>query len=112
MKHLYILILLILSFTHTSVSAQNFKGKITDKSGEPLYGSSIYIKEVNQGLVCNDDGFYQTNLPAGSYNVEYKCLGFKKRGTENTNKRQRNANLGHHAGRKPIYTERSHCLQQ
>lgn len=78
MNHLYILILLILSFAYIPVSAQNFKGKITDKSGEPLYGSSIYIKEVNQGLVCNDDGFYQTNLPIGSYNVEYKCLGFKR----------------------------------
>lgn len=78
MNHLYILILLILSFAYIPVSAQNFKGKITDKSGEPLYGSSIYIKEVNQGLVCNDDGFYQTNLPVGSYNVEYKCLGFKR----------------------------------
>ena len=78
MKHLHILTFLILSSIYTSISAQSFKGKITDKSGEPLYGSSIYIKEANLGLVCNDEGFYQTNLASGSYNVEYKCLGFKR----------------------------------
>lgn len=59
------------------LSAQNFKGQIIDKTGEPLYGSSVYIKEINQGLICNEDGYYQTTLAPGSYSVEYKCLGFK-----------------------------------
>ncbi len=61
----------------SQLSAQNFKGQIVDRTGNPLYGSSVYIKEINQGLICNEDGYYQTTLTQGSYSVEYKCLGFK-----------------------------------
>lgn len=61
----------------SQLSAQNFKGQIVDRIGNPLYGSSVYIKEINQGLICNEDGYYQTTLTQGSYSVEYKCLGFK-----------------------------------
>ncbi len=42
-----------------------------------MYGSSVYIKEINQGLICNEDGYYQATLSQGNYSVEYKCLGFK-----------------------------------
>ena len=73
---LYIaLILSLFCFIH--LQAQNFKGKITDTNGEPLYASTVYIKGINQGLVCNETGHYQTTLPGGEYEVEYKCLGFK-----------------------------------
>lgn len=71
-------IALVLSFfCSIHLHAQNFKGKITDTNGEPLYGSTVYIKGVNQGLVCNETGSYQTTIPNGEYEVEYKCLGFK-----------------------------------
>ncbi len=60
-----------------NISAQNLKGRITDKAGEPLYGSSVYIREMNQGLVCNEDGYYQATLRPGNFSVEYKCLGYK-----------------------------------
>lgn len=73
--HLTALIICILTSVHSH--AQNFKGRITDKDGEALYGSTIYIKGINQGLICNEDGYYQTTLSAGNYNVEYKCLGFR-----------------------------------
>ena len=74
--HFIAFIICILISIHSY--AQNFKGKITDKNGEALYGSTIYIKEINQGLVCNEEGYYQATLAAGNYNVEYKCLGFKR----------------------------------
>lgn len=73
--HVIILIICILTSAHSR--GQNFKGRITDKDGEALYGSTIYVKEINQGLVCNEDGYYQTTLTTGNYNIEYKCLGFK-----------------------------------
>lgn len=76
MKYITLLILnLILS---TQIYTQNFKGRITDTTGEALYGSTIYIKDINQGLVCNEDGYYQTTLSPGNYRIEYKCLGFKR----------------------------------
>jgi len=75
MKKAGIIFFILLSALNAN--AQNFKGRITDKNGEPLYGSSVYIKEMNQGLVCNEEGYYQTTLKAGSFSVEYRCLGYK-----------------------------------
>lgn len=69
---------LIITILFSSIlSAQNFKGRITDSKGEPLHGSFVYIKEINQGLACNDEGYYQTTLKEGNYTTEFKCLGFK-----------------------------------
>jgi len=73
-KSICITIIILIS---SNSLAQNFKGRITDKSGEALYGSSVYIKEINQGLICNEQGDYQTTLNQGRYNIEYKCLGYK-----------------------------------
>ncbi|MDR2954809.1 MAG: DUF5686 and carboxypeptidase regulatory-like domain-containing protein [Prevotella sp.] len=69
----------VITFLFISLSfyAQNFKGRITDWRGEALYGSTVYIKEINQGLICNEDGYYQTTLGSGQYTIEYKCLGYK-----------------------------------
>ncbi|MBK5721528.1 carboxypeptidase-like regulatory domain-containing protein [Dysgonomonas sp. Marseille-P4677] len=75
MKLLYTFLFLML-FTLQS-TAQNLKGRVTDTTGEALYGSTVYIKESNQGLVCNEEGHYQATLRPGNYTLEYKCLGFK-----------------------------------
>ena len=57
--------------------SQNFRGKITDTKQQPLYGSNIYIKEINQGLICDDKGEFQTTLNNGKYSIMFRCLGFK-----------------------------------
>lgn len=73
----YILSFAICILFTSQLLAQNFKGQIVDKTATPLYGSSVFIKEIKQGLICNEDGYYQTTLAPGNYSVEYKCLGFK-----------------------------------
>ncbi|MDR1092229.1 MAG: DUF5686 and carboxypeptidase regulatory-like domain-containing protein [Prevotella sp.] len=73
----YILYFTIYIIFTSQLFAQNFKGQIVDKTAAPLYGSSVFIKEINQGLICNEDGYYQTTLAPGNYSVEYRCLGFK-----------------------------------
>ena len=57
--------------------SQNFRGKITDTQQQPLYGSNVYIKEINQGLICDDKGEFQTTLSNGKYSILFRCLGFK-----------------------------------
>lgn len=52
-------------------------GKITDSKNQPLYGSNIYIQETKQGIMCNENGEYQTHLPKGNYTFEFRCLGYK-----------------------------------
>jgi hypothetical protein len=70
-----VLILTGLLFS-TLTFAQTLKGKVTDASGLPIPGASVYVKETKQGLVCNAEGEFQTKLPPGTYQLEFRCVGF------------------------------------
>lgn len=76
LKKLYFFLLIVLTLS-IKVFSQNFEGKITDKNNEMLYGSTVFIKEANQGLACNEKGEFQVTLPTGKYTVEYRCLGYE-----------------------------------
>jgi len=75
MKQLLLTILLLLLIT--DITCQNFKGTVFGRNGEPVAGVTVYIKEVNQGLLGNEDGAFQTLLQPGNYSVEFKCLGYR-----------------------------------
>ncbi|HNW57629.1 MAG TPA: DUF5686 and carboxypeptidase regulatory-like domain-containing protein [Bacteroidales bacterium] len=76
MKHLFGIFLVI--FISASVSdAQIIKGKITDKSGEPIRYSTVYIQELKQGTTSNIKGYYEIKLPPGKYTIIYQSLGFE-----------------------------------
>jgi hypothetical protein len=68
----------ILSVTILSVFAQSgIKGTIRSTEGQIIPFSTIYIKELKTGTVANENGYYEYSLPAGTYHVEYRCLGFQ-----------------------------------
>lgn len=78
MKKLYLLALVLL-VSVTSLSAQNHtvSGYVKDASnGETLIGASVLIKGTSQGVVTNVYGFYSITLPAGSYELEYRYIGY------------------------------------
>ncbi|MDH6355227.1 hypothetical protein M2132_001565 [Dysgonomonas sp. PH5-45] len=79
MKYILLLTLTILTFSINTATAQNLRGKVTDKNGEAVYGATVYIKEPNQGLACNEEGEYQTTLSPGKYTIEFRCLGHKSK---------------------------------
>ena len=56
----------------------SLSGNISDTSGAPLAGASIYIPDLKKGIVADADGNYQIkNIPAGDYLVEIKYIGYK-----------------------------------
>ncbi len=56
----------------------SLSGKITDTSGAPLPGASVYIPDIKKGSIADATGNYNlTNVPAGSYLVEVKYIGYK-----------------------------------
>src|SRR5665213_1810772 len=56
----------------------SLSGKISDTSGAPLAGSSIYIPDLKKGIVADADGNFQIkNVPSGDYLVEIKYIGYK-----------------------------------
>ena len=62
------------------VSAQeNFtiSGYITDyESGETLIGATALVKELGNGAVSIEYGFYSISVPEGSYTLEFSYIGF------------------------------------
>jgi len=62
------------------VSAQDkltISGYITDAdSGETLIGATALVKEIGNGSVSNEYGFYSISVPAGDYTLEYSYIGF------------------------------------
>ena len=48
-------------------------------SGEDLIGARIVVKELEGvGAITNAYGFYSLTLPAGTYTIQYKSLGFEQ----------------------------------
>lgn len=54
------------------------KGKITDTSGEPVPNAALYIREVMQGIMADNQGEFQINLKEGSYTFEFSSLGYER----------------------------------
>ncbi|HOO11238.1 MAG TPA: carboxypeptidase-like regulatory domain-containing protein, partial [Cyclobacteriaceae bacterium] len=47
-------------------------GYVRDASnGEALIGATVYVKEINNGVVTNVYGFYSITLDPGAYTVNY-----------------------------------------
>ncbi|NND32554.1 MAG: TonB-dependent receptor plug domain-containing protein, partial [Saprospiraceae bacterium] len=64
-----------LSFSQSNVT---LSGYVKDASnGETLIGATAYVKELSQGGVSNEYGFYSVSVPPGSYTIEFAYLGLQ-----------------------------------
>ena len=46
------------------------------ESGESLIGATIYINQISAGTITNPYGFYSITLDKGSYNVDFRYIGY------------------------------------
>ncbi len=72
----YLTLLFLLS---SPLLAQKYtlSGYVKDGSnGEALIGATVFIKELNNGTVTNEYGFYSLTIPEGAYNVQYSYIGY------------------------------------
>ncbi|MXV15171.1 TonB-dependent receptor domain-containing protein [Hufsiella ginkgonis] len=57
--------------------AFTINGHVLDRySGEPLIGATIYLPDLQTGVVSNQYGFYSLTLPEASYRLSVSSLGF------------------------------------
>ena len=54
-------------------------GKITDNNNQGLPFSSVQVKGTTQGTNANSEGFYSLKLAAGSYELIFQYIGYKKK---------------------------------
>lgn len=64
-------------FTCWGQDQHTISGYIKDaNNGEALIGATVFIKEISKGTTSNVYGFYSITLPAGSYVITYRYMGF------------------------------------
>ncbi|MFZ0280257.1 MAG: DUF5686 and carboxypeptidase regulatory-like domain-containing protein [Bacteroidales bacterium] len=70
-------VLLLSLITASSLESQTLKGRITDKSGQPVQYATVFIQELKHGTTSNAKGDYEIKLPTGKYTVFYQSLGYE-----------------------------------
>lgn len=48
-----------------------------ERSGEPLIGATVVLKELSTGAAANAFGFYSITVPRGTYQMECNYVGYK-----------------------------------
>jgi iron complex outermembrane receptor protein len=83
-KFHFIIVTCVFTFIAIQANAQknsnrySLSGKVTDASGSPLSGASIYIADLRKGSIADANGNYLINgIPSGTYLVEIKFIGYK-----------------------------------
>lgn len=67
----------LLVTTSWGQSKHTISGYVKDASnGEALIGVTVYVNEIANGTTTNVYGFYSITLPAGTYHLQYKYMGF------------------------------------
>ena len=64
--------------SHAISANETLSGEVTEAStGEPIPGATIMIRETEQGTAADSDGRFEfANLPAGSYTLTVRAVGF------------------------------------
>jgi len=69
--------LLSISIDNTAQEKHTISGYIKDSgTGEVLIGSSIYVEELEKGVVTNIYGYYSLTVESGIYNVIARYVGY------------------------------------
>ncbi|AXE19501.1 hypothetical protein DR864_18035 [Runella rosea] len=80
MKQILTSLVFLLTLTYGySQERKTVSGYIKDASdGESLIGVSVYVREIGNGTVTNDYGYYALNLPTGTYTLVFNYIGYEK----------------------------------
>ena len=57
--------------------SQTLKGKITSTKGDAIPYATIFIFELSQGIVADEQGNFQTKLQNGDYSCEIRSIGYE-----------------------------------
>lgn len=70
------IIYILLCLIPTMLFGQGIRGKISNTSGEPLPYATIFIKDLSMGTTSNSEGLYEIKMPIGTFEVQYRNMGY------------------------------------
>ena len=78
MKLSFLLTVFIFISSHVFSQQITISGKITDEQNKAIPFASVYIKNTTKGTSANSEGEYTLQLKPGTYDVQYKAVGYKQ----------------------------------
>jgi hypothetical protein len=74
-KTILLLFIALLSTNLFSQDKKTISGLVKDaRNGERLLGVSVFVKEIGNGALTNDYGFFALTLPKGTYTLIMSVL--------------------------------------
>jgi len=69
----------LLMFAFSSLGAQvDLSGYVTNESGEPMIGASVFLRATDYATITNDKGYYELNgIFPGEYDLKVSYVGYK-----------------------------------
>lgn len=77
MRRFLLGLICILSFNAKAQEKFTLSGYVKDmETGEGMIAATVVVKELSQGTSTNEYGFYSLTLPKGTYNIDFRFVGF------------------------------------
>ena len=80
--------ILLLFITFTSIAQNNFVGRVTDSSGEPIVGANILIEESNLITYTDEKGKFYLNSNSTNIDIQVSHVGYLTKEIEFSNPNQ------------------------
>ena len=80
--------ILLLFITFTSIAQNNFIGRVTDSSGEPIVGANILIEESNLITYTDEKGKFYLNSNSTNIDMQVSHVGYLTKEIEFSNPNQ------------------------
>jgi hypothetical protein len=78
MKSLLFLAFILLFSLKLSAQEAAITGKITGEDGKSIPFATVYIKNTTKGTSANSEGEYSINLKTGTYELQFKAIGYRQ----------------------------------
>lgn len=72
------LTILLTGLITVTAAAQTFEGRVSDEENQAVPFATLYIRELSQGFVTDDNGYYRTQIPVGNYTIDVSSLGYNQ----------------------------------
>ena len=80
--------ILLLFITFTSIAQNNFVGRVTDSSGDPIVGANILIEESNLITYTDEKGKFYLNSNSTNIDIQVSHVGYLTKEIEFSNSNQ------------------------